>query len=144
MKRYVLDTDTVVDVLRGRSDVIRRLSQVSPDHIAVTSMSVAELQYRVGSTRDPERDGLEVRRFLDEVRVLSFGAKAAAHHAAIRRSSRLMGHNDMVIAATALAADATLVTTRPEFGRVPGLKVENWRDVSTNFSTPRARVLKNL
>ena len=130
MQRYVLDTETVVDVLRGRADVIRRLSQVSPDQIAVTAISVAELQYRIGSTRDPERDGLEVKRFLAQIRVLPFGAKAAEQHAAIRRSARLIAPTDLLIAATALAGAAVLVTSRPEFSRVAGLKVENWRETA--------------
>src|SRR5690348_10071297 len=119
--RYVLDTDTVVDVLRGRPDVIRRLSRVSPDQVAVTAITVAELQYRTASTSEPERNGLEVSRLLEQLRVLSFGVKAARHHAEIRRASRLMGHSDQLIAATVLAAEATLVTARPsEFGRVAG------------------------
>ena len=129
MTRYVLDTETVVDVLRGRPDVIRRLSQVSPDHVAVTAMTVAELRHRTESTRDPERNWLEASRLLDELRVLPFGTKAAERHAEIRRGSRLMGHNDLMIAATVLAAEATLVTSRAsEFGRVSGLKVETWRE----------------
>ena len=129
MTRYVLDTDTAVDVLRGRADVIRRLSHVSPDHVAVTSITVAELRYRMSSTGEPERNWLEVSRLLGELRVLPFGLKAAERHAEVRRTSRLMGHNDLMIAATVLAAEATLVTSRAsEFGRVSGLKVETWRE----------------
>jgi tRNA(fMet)-specific endonuclease VapC len=38
-----------------------------------------------------------------------------------------IGPNDLLIAATALAHGLTLVTrNEKEFGRVPGLRIENW------------------
>ena len=72
----------------------------------------------------------EVRRFLEQVRILPFGREAAAHHAEIRWATRAqpIGPNDLVIAATTLAGDATLVTSNTgEFNRVPGLAIETWR-----------------
>ena len=59
-----------------------------------------------------------------------FGARAAAEHARIRHALRAapIGSNDLVIAATAAAIGATLVTANTrEFGRGPGLAVESWR-----------------
>ena len=39
-----------------------------------------------------------------------------------------VGPNEALIAAHALALDATLVSADAEFLRVPGLRVENWLD----------------
>lgn len=128
--KIVLDTDIVVDVLRGRVGVIRRLAAVSPDHVGVTSMSVAELRYGVLASADPRRNQAEVDRFLAQVRVLPFGNRSAAVHARLRHELRAhpIGPNDLVIAATTLAAGATLVTANArKFERVSGLTVENWR-----------------
>ena len=44
----------------------------------------------------------------------------------LERAGTLIGHNDMLIAAHALALGCTLVTADAEFDRVPGLRVENW------------------
>jgi len=127
---YLLDTDAVVDVLRGRHGVARRLAQVSPDDVAVSAMTVAELLYGSLRSSDPERSGREVRRFLDAVRTIPFGRAAAAAHSRIRHTLRKqnIGPNDLVIAATALSAKATVVTANVrEFSRVDGLAVESWR-----------------
>ena len=47
--------------------------------------------------------------------------------AALERQGQLIGPNDMLIAAHALALDCVMVTAnQAEFARVPGLRVENW------------------
>jgi tRNA(fMet)-specific endonuclease VapC len=127
---YLLDTDAVVDVLRGRHDVARRLGEISPEDVAVSAMTVAELLYGSQSSADPERSEREVRRFLEVVRTIPFGRAAAATHARIRFKLRkqTIGPNDLVIAATALSAKATVITANVrEFSRVEGLAVESWR-----------------
>ena len=128
--RYVLDTDAVVDVLRARHRVADRLATVSPDDVAICSMTLAELLYGAQCSHQPTRSELAVRRFVEVVRVLAFGRAAAAIHGRIRHSTRhkTVGSNDLVIAATALAAGATIVTANSrEFDRIPGLAAENWR-----------------
>ena len=70
--------------------------------------------------------------------VLPLDASVAADYARIRAllesKGKPIGANDLLIAAHALALDATLVTdNETEFRRVPGLKVENWlADVEEN------------
>lgn len=126
----MLDTDAVVDVLRGRHGVRERLAQHSPDDVAVTSMTVAELTFGAHNAQHAARVLAELERFLAEVRVLPFGAKAARIHGELRHALRRqpVGPADLVIAATTLTAGATLVTANvKEFARVPGLIVENWR-----------------
>lgn len=126
----VLDTDVVIDVLRGRAGVLRRLATVSPDDVGVTTMSVAELRYGALGSSDAERNVAEVERFLAQVRVLPFGRRSAAIHARLRWQLRgaPIGPNDLVIAATTLAHGATLVSgNEREFSRITELAVESWR-----------------
>ncbi len=128
--RYVLDTDTVVDVLRGREGAATRLAKLSPDDVWVTAVTVAELHYGARRSADPGRNAGEVDRFLAEIGVLSFGRRAAISHARLRNALRStpIGAFDLLIAATALVHEATVVTANSrEFGRVPGLATENWR-----------------
>jgi tRNA(fMet)-specific endonuclease VapC len=128
--RYLLDTDTIVDVLRGRHRVAERLAEVSPDDVRVSAMSVAALYYGALNSSDPERNRAEVDRLLEQIAVLRFGRTAAAVHARIRLALRQqpIGAADMIIAATAAAAGALVVTANErEFGRVPGLAMESWR-----------------
>lgn len=130
MVQYVLDTDTIIDVLRGIPPVVRRLAGVSPDDVGVASMTVAELRYGALVSRDPARSLAETARLLEQLTLLAFGARAAALHGDIRYAlrGRQVGPHDLVIAATALAAGAAIVTSNTrEFERVPELRVESWR-----------------
>ena len=63
--------------------------------------------------------------------VLSLPRTAGEHygllHSHLVREGRLIGHNDLWIAAHALAEDLVLVTNNTrEFSRVPDLRIENW------------------
>jgi tRNA(fMet)-specific endonuclease VapC len=120
----------VVDVLRGRHGVGARLAQESPEDVAIASMTLAELLYGARCAPDPAKSELAVHRFVEVVRVLPFGRAAARLHAVVRHALRhkTIGPNDLMIAATSLAAGATMITGNlSEFERVPGLAVENWR-----------------
>jgi tRNA(fMet)-specific endonuclease VapC len=70
-------------------------------------------------------------RALAAVRVVSLSAGADEAYAILRtdleRRGQLIGPNDMLIAAHALALGAILVTDNTrEFKRIKGLRVENW------------------
>lgn len=72
-----------------------------------------------------------ITSFWEPFTSLPFGDDGAEQYGLIRaelkRQGRPIGANDLLIAATALAYDLTLVThnTR-EFSRVPGLRLEDW------------------
>lgn len=126
----MLDTDAVIDILHVRTSVGRRLATVSPEDVAIASMTLAELHFGALGSRNPANDLAELARFVERVRVLPFGDRAAIVHAQMRQALRPqpIGYNDLVIAATTVAADAILVSSNlREFSRVPGLRVENWR-----------------
>lgn len=130
--RYILDTDTIVDVLRGRSEVAMRLAALSPDDVRVSAISVAELHYGAIDSSDPARNHAEVERLLEQIAILPFGRASALAHARVRAATRRqpIGGADMIIAATALAVDAVVVTSNLRaFERVPKLRMESWRGV---------------
>ena len=67
--------------------------------------------------------------------VVGFGSNCARAYGRIRaeleRRGAKIGPNDLIIASTAVANGATLITANVrEFMRVPGLSVENWEEVS--------------
>jgi tRNA(fMet)-specific endonuclease VapC len=70
---------------------------------------------------------------LQVVEILPLDLQITPHYAALRahleRAGTPIGSNDTLIAAHALALDATLVSADAEFGRVPGLRVENWLEI---------------
>ncbi len=128
--RYLLDTDAVIDAIRRRNPVVRRMREMSPDDLAVSAMTVAELHYGALRSAYSEQRLRDTAQMLRQVAVLPFARRTALVHARLRVALRHqpIGPSDLVIAATALAVSATLVTSNTgEFSRVPGLQIENWR-----------------
>jgi tRNA(fMet)-specific endonuclease VapC len=134
MPAYMLDTD-ISSYIMKRSDaaVLRRLQSVEVAEVCVSTITKCELMYGVEVSPLRQRDEAALVAFLRHVQVLDFSAGAALDYARIRADLKqhgaLIGANDLLIAAHALSLGLTLVTNNTaEFGRVKGLKVENWTE----------------
>ena len=128
---FALDTDTVSYFLRGQGRVAARLSLADPASIGIPSIVLHELRCGMlragGDTR--KRDDLE--SFLGAIAVLDFDARSADAAAEARleldRQGQQIGPFDILIAGTALASGATLVTHNVrEFERIRNLRLEDW------------------
>jgi tRNA(fMet)-specific endonuclease VapC len=129
--RYLLDTNTASYVIKGNFPRLRaRLLKVPMAEVGISVVTEAELRF--GVARRPEATTLKsvVEEFLLRVEVLPWKSEAARHYARIRanleKEREPMGNLDLMIAAHAVAAGAVLVTTDRVFGRVKGLRLEDW------------------
>ena len=130
--RYLLDTDTCIDLLRGDEQVISRARQASPDACAVSSVTVYELFVGAVKSQRPEREMQKVQLFVETVHELPFDGSAAHQtaqvRAALERDGQMIGPYDVMLAGQALALGLRLVSSNlREFERVDGLKSESWR-----------------
>jgi tRNA(fMet)-specific endonuclease VapC len=132
MPRFMLDTDTCSFILKRSSQtVLRRLQTVPVSEVCISVITKSELLYGVQLSPRARQDNIAVDAFLRHVAVLDFPDEAAAHYAEIRAElkmrGQLIGANDLLIAAHARCLGLVLVTNNVrEFGRIPGLIVENW------------------
>jgi tRNA(fMet)-specific endonuclease VapC len=129
--RFVLDTNTCIYVLKLERRVVERLREHSPDDLGVTIITVAELWFGAHKSARPAATRREIDGFLEPFEVLPFDREAAEVYArsrlALERIGRPIGERDLLIASIALARGLTVVThNMSEFGRVPGLKAEDW------------------
>lgn len=127
---YLLDTDAVIDVIREQEAVARRLKAVSPEDVAISAMTVSELEFGVLRSANPSVRARDTSIFLAQVSVIAFDGPMARMHAHLRHELRstIIGEADLIIAATALVTARILVSSNlREFSRVPGLRVESWR-----------------
>jgi tRNA(fMet)-specific endonuclease VapC len=134
MPLYMLDTD-IASYIMKRSDerVLRRLQGIPVKDICISAIAKAELLLGVELSPRRAKDQAAVDVFLRYAVVLDFPGDAALDYARIRADLKqrgaLIGANDMLIAAHARCLDLILVTNNTsEFGRVPGLKLENWTE----------------
>ena len=127
---WLLDTNVLIHAVRGRPPAVRaRVRQQSPDDLAISSITVAELWYGAEKNPDPAAKRAAWESVLAPFQVIAFDRSAAEHHARIRHVLRRtpIGERDLLIASIALAHDLTLVThDAEEFARVPRLRVEDW------------------
>ena len=129
---WLLDTNACIRYLNGRSPKLRaRLDASDPAQIRACSVVKAELFFGAALSNDPAKTVANQRLFLSRFPSLPFDDIAAEAYAEVRtaltRQGQLIGPNDLMIAAICRANDVTLVTHNvSEFGRVAGLKIEDW------------------
>ena len=132
MKRYLLDTNTVIAVLNDKdSRPSQRLRQCAPTEICLPSIVIHELFYGAFKSQRSERNLALVDALQFEV--LDFDREDARQAGAIRAvlagNGTPIGPYDVLIAGQAKARGMTLVThNSQEFKRVPGLDVEDWEE----------------
>ena len=131
MTLYLLDTNILSNVIRDpRGACATRIGETPPEQVCTSIVVAAELRFGVwkrGSSTLAHR----VEQLLASLTVLPLQPDADRCYGRLRaeleKQGQLIGANDMLIAAHALAVDAVLVTDNTaEFNRVAGLPVENW------------------
>ncbi len=130
--KFLLDTNTCIRYLNGRSDTIRQnFAAVQPDDIALCSVVKAELFYGSLKSARPIENLARQQLFVDQFVSLPFDDQAAEVYSQIRadleKIGRPIGPNDLLIAAIALSHELILVTHNTgEFSRISKLQLADW------------------
>jgi tRNA(fMet)-specific endonuclease VapC len=123
-----LDTNVCIDLIRGRS----RGGRLPPfEHCKLSAVVVSELWTGVSKSPDPAVTKLKLQTYLGLFTIVPFDANAAETYGEIRaqleKAGTPIGAMDLLIAAHAKSAGATLLTSNlKEFRRVPGLSSQAW------------------
>jgi tRNA(fMet)-specific endonuclease VapC len=126
----LLDTNVVVAFLNGDKPVLRRIKD-EIDRIALSTLVVAELDYGAKVSHKSKENLEKLYRLVDVVQVVPFDIECAKLFGTIKSRFRNLGKPtgevDALIAATAMAHEAILVTNnKKHFENIQGLKVEVW------------------
>lgn len=130
---YCLDTNTVIHYFKGSGRVAENLLARSPAEMCIPSVVLYELLFGIIKSAAPAAKRSDFGRFLSVLTVLPLGVKEAEEAASLRSELEAkgtpIGPYDVLIAGTARANTATLVTHNiREFSRVDGLRLEDWHD----------------
>ncbi len=124
---YLLDSTWSVWWLRGRSTIVKTVSELDPSGLAISIVTVAELYEGVEVSRDPAASRRGLADFLGRVEILPFTDQVAERFgkeaARLDRLGQKIPDFDLVIAATALTHGLTLLTSDEHFQRVAGLEI---------------------
>jgi tRNA(fMet)-specific endonuclease VapC len=142
---YLLDTDILVYLIRGLKSARRparqraerlakRCEQVwsQGDSVGLSAITVSEMEFGARKSANYEAEMAAYRKVEAPFAVYDYdGVLCPAHYGRIRYELEIkgviIGAMDLLIAAQALALDATLVSNNvAHFSRVSGLKTANW------------------
>lgn len=129
---FMLDTNICIYIIRNHpAEIVKRVKRYDPSDLAVSALTVCELEYGASKSGNPEKNRQALIKFLVPFEVCPFSEQAAFHYGDIRahleREGRIIGAMDLLIAAHARSMSLTLMTNNlKEFEQVPGLKAESW------------------
>jgi tRNA(fMet)-specific endonuclease VapC len=128
---FLLDTNILIAMSKQRPGLAERLEGIPAAAVVLSSVVVAEIEYGIAKSGRRQHNRRVFDTLLSGFQVLPFDAAAARLYGPIRanleKRGRLIGPYDLMIAAHARSVEAVLVTDKTkEFGRVAGLKIENW------------------
>ena len=128
--RYLLDTDWIIEYLRGRQPVVRRVDELRGEGVALSMVSLAEIYESVSSSRNPQDAERQLLEFLRGFPVLNIDPATCKlfgrERSRLRAIGRLIGDFDLLIGAIALQHGLILMTNnRRHFEMVGGLQLES-------------------
>lgn len=130
---YCFDTDTVSAVIRRDPplSLIRRLARTPREEQFTTAVTLGELLYGAARRGSATLTHKVRELVIGALPVLPFDELAAEVYGSLRArleaDGRRLDEPDLRIASIALSRGLVVVTGNVRhFGRVPGLKVENW------------------
>jgi tRNA(fMet)-specific endonuclease VapC len=129
---YLLDSNVCIRLLNQKHAGIEGYFRAcDPSEISLCSIVKAELLYGARHSQHIEANLQKLMLFFSPLDSLPFDDRCAETYARIRHDLSmqgcLIGPNDLLIAAIALAHDAVLVThNQKEFFRVAGLRLTDW------------------
>jgi predicted nucleic acid-binding protein len=128
---YLLDTNAISDLMRSSPAIENWMAELDPrDRVVTCTIVRGEVLYGIArlppGRRRSELEGT-AHRFLAAFRCESIPARAGDFYAAVKLSRQqgglVLDENDLWIAATALALDATLVSRDGDFSGIDGFSV---------------------
>ncbi len=132
--RYLIDTNICIYIMTNHpTTVISKFKSKDPESIAISSITVSELQYGVSKSKQKIKNQQRLNEFRFPFTVLPYTEDEAKEYGEIRERLEckgiIIGPLDLLIGTQALSHKLILITNNEkEFNRIDGLEVENWVD----------------
>ncbi len=124
---YVLDANWAIHTLAGRPAYVDTLRRLEPEGLALSWVTVGEVYEGAFGLPNPQGHLASFRRFMQPLRILGLNdpimERFAEVRAQLRRRGELIPDLDIIVGATALHHDLTVLTNDRHFARIPGLKL---------------------
>lgn len=130
---YLLDTNICVYWLNGESKIKDKIISKSIDDLAISIITLAELQYDAYNSRSIERNLKKVKEFSSTINIYELDERSTDLYASIKAKlkaeGKILDDFDILIAAIAIINNCILVTNNlKHFQRIKDLRIENWME----------------
>ena len=128
---YLLDTDTIIYILKGNNVVKKNLQCHIEDPMKISIITLMELYYGAHKSGKVAGNLAKVKRLETEFEIISTSKESAEIFgllkATLEKSGKRLDDFDLIIAACAMTHNLTLVTNNvAHFKKIEGLKLTNW------------------
>ena len=129
---YLLDTNICIYFMKNSfPDLTRKLLSLHPSDLAISSVTVFELEYGAAKSNWGEKTKQKLAMFLAPFTILPFTPDDAIYAGSIRayleKHGTKIGPYDVQLAGQAISRNLIFVTHNTgEFNRVPDLRLEDW------------------
>lgn len=130
--RYLLDTNICIYIAKKTpAAVLHRFEKLSIGDVGMSTITYGELIFGAQKSHHPQKTLHILEELAALIPPLPISTETGKYYGKIRESlekkGKIIGNNDLWIAAHSLALNVTLVTNNmKEFSRIPHLKLENW------------------
>jgi len=130
--KYLLDTNVMIDILRGNREVIKNLQRETIGECCISDITVYELYYGAYRSMNPEKSVEKTSDLIMSIAVLETTdcmKEAARQKALLASEGKLIEDFDILIGTAAVVNSLVLVTGNTRhFERLSGLKMMDWRN----------------
>jgi predicted nucleic acid-binding protein len=129
MKKYLIDSDILIYFLKGKQEVVQRLSQIPIDDLYISRINYTELLYGAYNSSKMNQNLKVIEPFLDNFKVLEFTKTSslifAKEKARLKKNGNIIADMDLMIASIAIENNCTLMSNNiKHFDRVHNLELE--------------------
>ena len=129
MKKYLIDSDILIYFLKGKQEIVERLSQIPIDTLYISRINYTELIYGAYNSTKINQNLKVIEPFLESFEVLELTKTSslifAKEKARLKKSGNIIADMDLMIASIAIENDCTLISNNiKHFDRVQNLELK--------------------
>jgi tRNA(fMet)-specific endonuclease VapC len=113
VKKYLLDTNICIYFLKGQFELDKKINEVGAENCFISEITLAELKFGVEKSTQKEKNRLtlkKIERSFTTLPIYSALDVYASEKARLQSKGKSLDEFDLLIGATAIAGNLTLVT----------------------------------
>lgn len=117
-------------MFKGLFNLAEKIKTVGTVNFFISEITIAELKFGVQNSDYPEKNGekiIKLQQMFTVIPIFNSLDVYAIEKARLKKSGRILDDFDLLIGATAISNNLTLVTRNvSDFDRLNGIEIENW------------------